>query len=88
MPFKKTNGGSEAELELDHELPPADTGEDTPAASAPEVSKSAELQSDLEKAQAERAAYLDRLARLQAEFDNYPQAQRQAATGISRLRAG
>ncbi|MGA8876064.1 MAG: nucleotide exchange factor GrpE [Candidatus Korobacteraceae bacterium] len=71
MPFKKTNGGSEAELELDHELPPADTGEDTPAASAPEVSKSAELQSDLEKAQAERAAYLDRLARLQAEFDNY-----------------
>ena len=71
MPFKKTNGGSEAELELDHELPPADTGEDTPAAPAPEVSKSAELQSDLEKAQAERAAYLDRLARLQAEFDNY-----------------
>lgn len=71
MPFKKTNGGSEAELELDHELPPADAGEDTPAASAPEVSKSAELQSDLEKAQAERAAYLDRLARLQAEFDNY-----------------
>ncbi len=71
MPFKKTNGGSEAELELDHELPPADAGEDTPAASAPEVSKSAELQSDLEKAQAERAAYLDRLARLQAEFDNF-----------------
>ncbi|MGA7460581.1 MAG: nucleotide exchange factor GrpE [Candidatus Korobacteraceae bacterium] len=71
MPFKKTNGGSEAELELDHELPPADTGEDTPAAPAPEVSKSADLQSDLEKAQAERAAYLDRLARLQAEFDNF-----------------
>lgn len=71
MPFKKTNGSSEAELELDHELPPAEAGDDTTAATAPEASKSTELQSDLEKAQAERAAYLDRLARLQAEFDNY-----------------
>ena len=32
---------------------------------------SADVQSELEKAQAERAAYLDRLARLQAEFDNF-----------------
>jgi molecular chaperone GrpE len=68
MPFKKTNGSSEAELELDHELPPAEPGED---ATAPEAPKSAELQSDLEKAKAECAAYLDRLARLQAEFDNF-----------------
>jgi molecular chaperone GrpE len=71
MPFKKTNGSSEAELELDHELPPADAGEDTTAATAPESSKSADIQSELERAQAERAAYLDRLARLQAEFDNF-----------------
>ena len=71
MPFKKTNGSSDAELELDHELPPAEPGDDTTAATAPEASKSADLQSDLEKAQAERAAYLDRLARLQAEFDNF-----------------
>lgn len=69
MPFKKTNGSSEADLDLDHELPPAEPGEETTASTAPE--KSADLQSDLEKAQAERAAYLDRLARLQAEFDNY-----------------
>jgi len=69
MPFKKTNGSSEAELELDHELPPAEPGDDTPAATAPD--KPGELQSDLEKAKAECAAYLDRLARLQAEFDNF-----------------
>jgi len=70
MAYKKTNGSSEAELELDHELPPAEAGEETTAATAPEA-KSADLQSDLEKARAECAAYLDRLARLQAEFDNY-----------------
>jgi molecular chaperone GrpE len=71
MHYKKTNGGSEAELELDHELPPAEGGDETPAPTAHETSKSAELQSDLEKAKAECAAYLDRLARLQAEFDNF-----------------
>ena len=69
MPFKKTNGSSEAELELDHELPPAEPGDDTSAAATPEAP--AALQSDLEKAKAECAAYLDRLARLQAEFDNF-----------------
>jgi molecular chaperone GrpE len=71
MPFKKTNGSSETDLELDHELPPAEAGEDTTVSTPPEAAKSAELQSDLEKAKAECAAYLDRLARLQAEFDNY-----------------
>jgi molecular chaperone GrpE len=71
MPFKKTNGRSDAELELDHELPPAEPGEGTTAATASETSKSAETQSELEKAKAECAAYLDRLARLQAEFDNF-----------------
>jgi molecular chaperone GrpE len=71
MPLKKTNGSSDAELELDHELPPAEPGDEVSAATAPEPSKSADLQSDLEKAQTERAAYLDRMARLQAEFDNY-----------------
>jgi len=77
MHYKKTNGSSEAELELDHELPPAEPGEDTVTEAAPEERKApaptnlAELQAELEKAQAERAAYLDRLARLQAEFDNF-----------------
>jgi len=70
MPYKKTNGSSEAELELDHELPPAEADDETTATAPPEAARSAEP-SELEKALAERAAYLDRLARLQAEFDNY-----------------
>ncbi len=77
MPYKKNNGSaSEAELELDHELPPAEN-EETSAAGAgapgdraaqPSV---AELQAELERVRAERASYLDRAARLQAEFDNF-----------------
>ena len=69
MAFKKPNGGSEAELELDHELPPAEN-DDQPGASAPDKSV-ADLQAELEKARTERAAFLDRAARLQAEFDNF-----------------
>jgi molecular chaperone GrpE len=68
MHYKKTNGSSEAELELDHELPPAEAGDETIAADVP---KPPEAQSDLDKARAECAAYLDRLARLQAEFVNF-----------------
>jgi molecular chaperone GrpE len=67
MAFKKPNGGSEAELELDHELPPADENDQT-AVSGNSV---ADLQAELEKARTERAAFLDRAARLQAEFDNF-----------------
>ena len=67
---KKHNGGSsEAELELDHELPPAEEGEE----STPESSSGSleEPQSELERVRAERAAYLDRAARIQAEFENF-----------------
>ncbi len=46
--------------DLDRELPPAETGEPGTASSA----------SETEKLRAERDALLDRLARLQAEFDN------------------
>ena len=58
-------------MELDHELPPAENDDEpTPqrsiGAAAPEAP-----QSELEQVKAERAAYLDRLARLQAEFDNF-----------------
>jgi len=67
MAFKKPNGGSEAELELDHELPPADENDQTAASDKPV----ADLQAELEKARTERAAFLDRAARLQAEFDNF-----------------
>lgn len=70
MPFKKNNGSSEAELELDHELPPAEEGEQS--TTQPDSEKSnADLQAELEKALTERAAFLDRAARLQAEFDNF-----------------
>ncbi len=67
MAFKKPNGGSEAELELDHELPPADENDQATASDKPV----ADLQAELEKARTERAAFLDRAARLQAEFDNF-----------------
>jgi molecular chaperone GrpE len=75
MQYKKSNGSSDTGLELDHELPPAeDAGESSAAteqSSKTAQPNAAELQSELEKAQAERATYLDRAARLQAEFDNF-----------------
>jgi molecular chaperone GrpE len=68
----KGNGKTEGNLDLEHELPPAEGGEETastsssssPAAAGPGVV------SEVEKLRAERDALLDRLARLQAEFDN------------------
>jgi molecular chaperone GrpE len=71
MPAKKRNGSSsEAELELDHELPPAEGGDD-PAPQSAVTAAAEEPQSELERVRAERAAYLDRAARIQAEFENY-----------------
>jgi len=56
--------------ELEHELPAGDGGED--AASAATVDRPVEISaaSEVETLRAERDALLDRLARLQAEFDN------------------
>jgi molecular chaperone GrpE len=69
MAFKKPNGGSpEAELELDRELPPAENDDQS---GTPASANTADLQAELEKARTERAAFLDRAARLQAEFDNF-----------------
>lgn len=72
----RTNGKSEIEpqeLDTQHELPASDdTGEDsrtadqTPDAAAGVTARDAEL----EKLKAERDTLLDRLARLQAEFEN------------------
>lgn len=63
----KGNGKTEANLDLEHELPPAEGSEettpDTPTAGPVAVS-------EIDKVRAERDALLDRLARLQAEFDN------------------
>jgi molecular chaperone GrpE len=51
--------GDATGLDLEHELPSAEV-EETPA-----------VESELEGLRAEKANYLDRLARLQAEFDNF-----------------
>ena len=71
----KGNGKTDVtNLDLEHELPAAESGEDLAEAGAKgsEASVSAEPadRSETEKLKAERDALLDRLARLQAEFDN------------------
>ena len=71
----KANGKTDGHLglkheDLEHELPAAETldesGLQSSAANPPEVGAASEA----EKLKAERDALLDRLARLQAEFDN------------------
>jgi molecular chaperone GrpE len=75
MQAKKHNGSSlDAELELDHELPPAE--DDEPASPVSEAGRAAVsdipgTETEVERLRAERAAYLDRAARIQAEFENY-----------------
>src|SRR6516225_3490759 len=61
MATNKGNGDASG-LDIDHELPSAEN--DTPDAPV-------EAESELEALRAEKAGYLDRLARLQAEFDNF-----------------
>src|SRR6202140_547230 len=61
--------------DLDHELPAAESGEGSPPSavsdrSGPGQSGEVGAASEIEKLKAERDALLDRLARLQAEFDN------------------
>jgi molecular chaperone GrpE len=71
MQTKKHNGGvRDAELELDHELPPAEDEASSPGST--EVARDvAGAETEVERLRAERAAYLDRAARIQAEFENY-----------------
>ena len=66
----KGNGKTEVNLDLDRELPAAEDGEET--GPIPIAGKAADESavSETEKLRAERDALLDRLARLQAEFDN------------------
>ena len=65
----KGNGKTEVNLDLDRELPAAEDEETGPI---PITGKAADesAASETEKLRAERDALLDRLARLQAEFDN------------------
>ena len=64
--MRKGNGKTETNLDLEHELPAAESGEETaPAGTVVPIAVS-----EIDKVRAERDALLDRLARLQAEFDN------------------
>jgi len=68
----KTNGKSQVdpqELDLEHELPAADEGDESGKSSAAEAVSPAP-ESELQKLKAERDTLLDRLARSQAEFEN------------------
>ena len=73
--MSKGNGKIKEELDrlnLEHELPAGDgQGEDAAATAKPTEATAAELSPEMEKLRAENRAYLDRLARLQAEFDNF-----------------
>ncbi|HEX7893771.1 MAG TPA: nucleotide exchange factor GrpE [Terriglobales bacterium] len=67
----RSNGKTQYEeqaMDVEHELPPSDGTEDQPSsASEPTV---ADQSSEVQKLRAERDTLLDRLARMQAEFDN------------------
>jgi molecular chaperone GrpE len=61
----KANGKhTESELDLEHELPPA---EESPQE---QVTETEGLQAEVERLRAEKSLLVDRMARMQAEFDN------------------
>src|SRR6202140_3683276 len=66
----KGNGKTEVNLDLDRELPAAEDEEETGPISITGKAADDSAASETEKLRAERDALLDRLARLQAEFDN------------------
>jgi molecular chaperone GrpE len=66
----KGNGKTEVNLDLERELPAAEDGEETGPISINGKAADESAASETEKLRAERDALLDRLARLQAEFDN------------------
>ncbi len=64
--------GDAGRLDLEHELPQSeDNGLEVGEAGSPEPASKPVEQGELERLKAENAGYLDRLARLQAEFDNF-----------------
>ena len=67
----RTNGKTqfdEQPMDVEHELPPSESREEQPSAKADPASS--ERVSEVEKLRAERDVLVDRLARMQAEFDN------------------
>ena len=68
--MRKGNGKSDVtNLDLEHELPPGEGGEE-PASKSEPATRAAGPAPEIDTLKAERDALLDRLARLQAEFDN------------------
>jgi len=67
----RTNGKTEYEeqqMDVEHELPPSGGSEDQPGPRSEQAQ--GERVSEVEKLRAERDVLVDRLARMQAEFDN------------------
>lgn len=75
MPKGTENNHVEGEsFDLEHELPSSENGAAASAQPSPAeapVEISSQEQTELERLKSENATYLDRLARLQAEFDNF-----------------
>jgi molecular chaperone GrpE len=69
--MRKGNGKTNVNnLDLEHELPPAEADDDLTSAPEQIAAAKGSAVSEVEKLKVERDALLDRLARLQAEFDN------------------
>jgi len=70
----RTNGKSEiesGELDAEHELPPSnDAGETPPGTGEERAAEVAGDNAEIQRLKAERDALLDRIARLQADFEN------------------
>ena len=66
--------GDAGRLDLEHELPQAEEdrqGAESSGVSESQNTRTAAQESEVERLKSENAGYLDRLARLQAEFDNF-----------------
>src|ERR1035438_3349908 len=70
MATNKKNGEA-TDLDIEHELPSAENEDAIPSRSRGGGAAMDDPEAELESLRAERASYLDRLARLQAEFDNF-----------------
>src|SRR5438552_4909762 len=79
LPMVKVNGRTEAErarLDVEHELPAGDDGDETAEVAAVgggkplQAAETSGVEAELQKVRAERDSLLDRLARSQAEFEN------------------
>jgi len=69
----RTNGKSEVEpqeLDTEHELPASDDTADTPQVAEAPAARPAAESAEIQKLKAERDTLLDRLARMQADFEN------------------